>query len=94
MNKPIIIAAGTPQVLLPYDNANVFVRNIQQHRGPLASWTAWVANKTLRPAEAAKQLGISEATLREVNHIPPRMLIKAGSTLVVPRSDAQAPAVS
>ena len=87
MNKPIIIAAGTPQVLLPYDNANTFVRNIQQHKGPLASWTAWVANKTLRPADAAKQLGINEATLREINHIPPRMLVKAGSTLLVPRSE-------
>jgi membrane-bound lytic murein transglycosylase D len=87
MNKPIIIAAGTPQVLLPYDNANTFVRNIQQHRGPLASWTAWVANKTLRPSDAAKQLGISEDRLREVNHIPPRMLVKAGSTLLVPRSE-------
>lgn len=85
MNKPVILAAGTPQVLLPYDNANNFVRNIQQHRGPLASWTAWVATKTLRPADAAKQLRVSEATLREVNHIPPRMLVKAGSTLLVPR---------
>jgi membrane-bound lytic murein transglycosylase D len=86
MNKPVILAAGTPQVLLPYDNANAFVRNIQQHHGPMASWTAWVAPKTLRPADAAKQFGISEATLREVNRIPARMLVKAGSTLLVPRS--------
>jgi membrane-bound lytic murein transglycosylase D len=87
MNKPVILAAGTPQVLLPYDNANSFVRNIEQHRGPLATWTAWVANKTLRPADAARQLGVSEELLRSVNHIPPRMLVKAGSTLLVPRTD-------
>ena len=85
MNKPVILAAGTPQVLLPYDNANRFVRELPRHRGPLASWTAWVAPKTLRPADAAKQVGMSEAQLREVNHIPPRMLVKAGSTLLVPR---------
>ena len=85
MNKPVILAAGTPQVLLPYDNANLFVRALPRHRGPLASWTAWVAPKTLRPAEAARQVGMSEAQLREVNHIPPRMLVKAGSTLLVPR---------
>ena len=85
MNKPVILAAGTPQVLLPYDNANRFVRALPLHRGPLASWTAWVAPKTLRPAEAARQVGMSEAQLREVNHIPPRMLVKAGSTLLVPR---------
>jgi membrane-bound lytic murein transglycosylase D len=85
MNRPVILAAGTPQVLLPYDNANRFVRNHSKHRGPLASWTAWVAPKTLRPAEAAKQVGMTEAQLREVNNIPLRMLVKAGSTLVVPR---------
>ena len=86
MNKPVILAAGTEQILLPYDNANDFVKSIANHHGPLATWTAWVAPKTLRPADAAKQVGISEAALREVNHIPPRMLVKAGSTLLVPRS--------
>jgi membrane-bound lytic murein transglycosylase D len=85
MNKPVILAAGTPQVLLPYDNANLFVRALPLHRGPLASWTAWVAPKTLHPTEAARQVGMSEAQLREVNRIPARMLVKAGSTLLVPR---------
>jgi membrane-bound lytic murein transglycosylase D len=86
MNKPVILAAGTPQVLLPYDNADDFVKALDTHNGPLASWTAWVATRTLRPAEAAKQVGMSEAELREVNRIPPHMLVKAGSTLLVPRN--------
>lgn len=90
LNKPVVLAAGTPQVLLPYDNANEFVRNIQQHKGPMASWTAWVAAKTLRPADAARQLGVSEQLLRDVNRIPPRMLVKAGSTLLVPRTEQRA----
>jgi membrane-bound lytic murein transglycosylase D len=94
MNKPVILAAGTPQVLLPYDNANQFVRNIVAHRGPLATWTAWVAPKTLRPAEAARLVGMNEATLRDVNRIPPRMLVKAGSTLLVPRSQHRTADVS
>jgi membrane-bound lytic murein transglycosylase D len=88
MNRPVILAAGTPQVLLPYDNANRFVSELPQQRGPLASWTAWVAPKTMTPAEAAKSVGMSEANLRSVNRIPARMLIKAGSTLVVPRGNA------
>ena len=87
MNRPVILAAGTPQVLLPYDNANRFVRDLPQHRGLLASWTAWVAPKLLRPADAAKQVGMSEEELREVNGIPPHYLVRAGSTLLVPRSD-------
>ena len=54
MNRPVILAAGTPQILLPYDNANRFVRELPQHRGPLATWTAWTAPRTMKPAEAAR----------------------------------------
>ena len=86
-NKPVILAAGTPQLLLPYDNANRFLRRLALHAGPTATWTAWVAPTTLKPAEAAKQVGMTEARLREVNRIPPRMLVRAGSTLLVPRGD-------
>jgi len=86
MNRPLILAAGTPRLLLPYDNANRFVRALMAHRGPMASWTAWVTEKTMRPAEAASQVGMTEEELREVNLIPPKMLVKAGSTLLVPRS--------
>ncbi|HUG22055.1 transglycosylase SLT domain-containing protein [Piscinibacter sp.] len=86
MNRPVILAAGTPYVLLPYDNANRFVRALIDHTGPMATWTAWIVPKTMRPADAAKRVGMSEAMLREVNRIPPRMLVKAGSALLVPRN--------
>jgi membrane-bound lytic murein transglycosylase D len=94
MNKPVILAAGTEQVLLPYDNAAQFLRGLRDHKGPLASWTAWVVPKTMRPADAAKQVGMSEAELRAVNRIPPRMLVKSGSTLLVPRSASRQADVS
>ena len=86
MNKPVILAAGTPQVLLPYDNANHFVHSLKLHRGLLASWTAWVAPRTMKPAEVAHLVGLAEPQLRELNNIPKGMLVKAGSTLLVPRS--------
>ena len=89
MNKPVILAAGTPQILLPYDSANRFVRQLPQHRGPLATWTAWVAPSTMRTAEAARHIGMNEDQLREINRIPSRMLVKAGSTLVVPRTQGR-----
>ncbi len=86
-HRPVIIAAGTPQILLPWDNATVFQRNFDAYtQGQYASWTAWTAPSTMNPAEAARRTGMSEADLRGVNNIPPRMLIKAGSTLLVPRS--------
>ncbi|MBH9576624.1 transglycosylase SLT domain-containing protein [Inhella proteolytica] len=86
MNKPIILAAATPQLLLPYDNAAQFVQALEAHQGQKASWTALQLPKTMKPAEAAKWAGMSEAELREINRIPPRMNIKAGSTLLVPRT--------
>ncbi len=86
-HRPVIIAAGTPQILLPWDNATVFQRNFEAYsQGQYASWTAWTAPSTMNPAEAARRTGMNEADLRGVNNIPPRMLIKAGSTLLVPRS--------
>ncbi|HOM15223.1 MAG TPA: LysM peptidoglycan-binding domain-containing protein, partial [Rubrivivax sp.] len=93
-NKPVILAAGTPQVLLPYENATQFLRNLRTHRAPLATWTAWVAPATMKPADVARQVGMGEEHLRAVNRIPPRMLVKAGSTLVVPRSTHRSSDVS
>ncbi|MFN5348645.1 MAG: transglycosylase SLT domain-containing protein [Polaromonas sp.] len=86
-HRPVIIASGTPQILLPWDNALVFQRNFEAYsQGQYASWTAWTAPATLSTSEAARRVGMSEADLRSVNNIPPRMLIKVGSTLLVPRS--------
>ena len=86
-SRPVILAAGTPQILLPWDNAVIFQNNLQAYGGGrLASWTVWLAPATMRPADAAKRVGMSEALLRSVNNIPPRMVIKAGSSLLVPRS--------
>jgi membrane-bound lytic murein transglycosylase D len=87
INRPVILAAGTPQILLPWDNAEIFENNLLAHAaGRLASWTVWMAPTTMRPAEAAQRVGMSEAELRSVNAIPPRMVIRAGSSLLVPRS--------
>jgi membrane-bound lytic murein transglycosylase D len=94
MNKPVILAAGTPQVLLPYNNATLFVSKLRTHSAPLATWTAWVAPATLKPADVARQVGMSEEQLRSVNRIPPRMLVKVGSTLLVPRSPTKTGNVS
>ena len=86
MNKPVILANATAQLLLPYDNAGRFVTNLASHRGAMASWTAWVVPKTMKPGDAAKQVGMTEALLRDINKIPPKMLVKGGSTLLVPRT--------
>ena len=84
--KPVIFAAGTPEILLPWDNAKVFRRNMQAFdEGQYASWTVWTVPSTISVAEAAQRVGLGESDLRALNNIPPRMLIKAGSALMVPR---------
>ncbi len=94
MNKPVILAAGTPQLLLPYDNASQFMSNLAGHSGRLASWTAWNAPRTMKMAEAAQMVGMSESELRSINQIPPKMMVTAGSTLLVARSEQRVSDVS
>ena len=86
-SKPVLLAASNSQILLPWDNAERFQNNLTAYTGGrLANWTAWVAPSTLSPADAAKRVGMTEDELRSVNNIPPRMRVKAGSTLLVRRS--------
>ena len=86
LNRAVILAAGTAQLLMPYDNANHFVKAVQRHPGPLASWTTWTVPQSMKSAEAAKQAGMPESSFLAINHIPPRMIVQAGSTVLVPRT--------
>jgi membrane-bound lytic murein transglycosylase D len=87
VNRPVILAAGMPQILLPWDNAAVYQRNLEAYGGSrLASWTVWVAPTNMAVSDAAKRAGMTESDLRSLNNIPPRMLIRAGSSLLVTRS--------
>jgi len=86
MSRPVILAAGTPQILLPWDNASTFERNLQLHANrPLATWTAWVVPSTMKVDEAARRVNMAPAELRSANSIPGGMMVKGGSTLLVHR---------
>lgn len=86
LNKPMVMAAATPEILLPRDNAIAFLTQLRQYKGSLASWTAWQVPQTMSVAQAAQRVGMSESALRELNRIPPRMMVRAGSSLLVERS--------
>ena len=89
MSRPVILAAGTPEILLPWDNAERFLSRLDEHANkPLASWTAWTVPKTMKASEASKILKMSEAELRSINTIPSGMQVKQGSTLLVARQGA------
>jgi membrane-bound lytic murein transglycosylase D len=86
MNRPVILASSTPQVLLPWDNATTFEINLQnQAQQRLATWTAWQAPRTMKAEEAAALVDMNVAQLRSANGIPNNMMVKAGSTLLVHR---------
>ncbi|MEN9689335.1 MAG: hypothetical protein RI998_1332 [Pseudomonadota bacterium] len=93
-HRPVLLANGTPHILLPWENAEVFKLNFENHGKKMASWTVWVAPKTMKVADAAKRAGMSTEEFRNVNKIPSGMVIKAGSALLVPRSASQVKDVS
>ena len=91
--KPVIFAAGTPEVLLPWDNAAVFQQNLlEADPASLASWTAWVAPSAMPSRQVASKFGMDEGNFRAVNDLPRGVLIKAGSTVLVRRATDSATA--
>ncbi|VVE23816.1 lytic transglycosylase [Pandoraea iniqua] len=85
--KPVILGAAQPQILLPFDSAEVFQKRLKGYDKPLSSWTTYTSASRERPEDVARKLGVDAAVIRSVNNIAPRMRLKAGSTLLVPRSD-------
>jgi len=84
-NKPVIMAAATPTILLPWDNALLFEERLREHKGQTSNWTVWRVPSNMTAAEAARRHNLTEAQIREINQIPPRMMLRTGSTILVPR---------
>ncbi|HEY1609450.1 MAG TPA: transglycosylase SLT domain-containing protein, partial [Paraburkholderia sp.] len=85
--KPVILGATQPQILLPFDNASAFEHNLKSYSGQLSSWTTYTVDERATPAAIAEKIGVDASTLMSVNKIPVGMRLKAGSTIVVPRTD-------
>ena len=70
----------------PHHHYTIFQNNLLAFTGArLASWTVWIAPTTMKAIDVAKRVGMSEADFRNTNNIPPRMMIRAGSSLLIPR---------
>lgn len=83
--KPIILGANKPEILLPTSKLSTFNDALLNHRGAMSTWTTVTLSGTEKPSTFAQRYGMSELVLRDVNNIPTGMLIKPGSTLVVPK---------
>ena len=87
-NRPVITGSSNTQILLPESNAAKFRQNLSKWSHSLSSWTAHTVSSARERIETlAARLGTTAEILREVNHIPPKMRLKAGSTILVPKSE-------
>ncbi|WP_347554671.1 transglycosylase SLT domain-containing protein [Robbsia sp. KACC 23696] len=85
--KPVILGSTQPQILLPFDSAEVFARNLKHYSLPLSSWTTYQVSARERPKDLAEKIGVDPKLLMAVNKIPSGMRLKPGSTILVPKSD-------
>lgn len=87
--QPVIVGAHHPEILLPTDRLSLFNQSLSNYTGSLSSWTTVTLSSTEHPSTLAKRYGLKEKILREINHIPERMLLKPGSTLIVPKQNME-----
>ncbi len=87
-NRPVIVANGTPALVLPADRAKIFLANLEGHDQPLVSWHI----HTLRPGDKLDRIatknGISLARLKEINGIGRRTKVAPGYQLMLPLKGA------
>jgi membrane-bound lytic murein transglycosylase D len=89
-NRPVIVGSADTKILLPQTNAEKFKKNISKWTQSLSSWTSHTVGSARERIEAiAAKFDTTPAVIREVNHIPPRMVLKAGSTILVPKTETE-----
>jgi membrane-bound lytic murein transglycosylase D len=88
--KPVITGEST-KILLPKENAEKFNLNLAQWGRALSSWTTHkITSARESIASLAAKLGTTPEVIRQANNIPPQMRLKAGSTILVPKTNATA----
>lgn len=85
-NRPVITGDASTQILLPQSNAEKFKKNLSNWTHALSSWTIHKVTSAREKIEAiAQKFHTTPAVIREVNNIPPRTHLMAGSTILVPK---------
>ena len=85
--KPVI--AGDSQILLPKENAEKFHLNLAQWGHALSTWTTHkITSAKESIASLASKFGTTPEIIRQANNIPAQTRLKAGSTILVPKTSA------
>jgi membrane-bound lytic murein transglycosylase D len=84
-NRPVIPdSKGGSSIVLPAEQVDVFMSNLEAHNKPLTSWQAYTIKKGESLDSVAKAHGLTVARLRHVNGISAKMRVGPGHTLLVP----------
>jgi membrane-bound lytic murein transglycosylase D len=83
-NRPVVSIAVAPQLVLPADRAEAFVRNLRQNDRPLSSWTTYTFKAGDRLEKIAVDHGTTLAKLQAANGLGPRSKLQPGQQLLVP----------
>jgi LysM repeat protein len=83
-NRPVIAGADAFTILLPIDNAELFVAKLDLHDQPLVSWQAYRVKEGESIVQVATKFGLSVETLRTINGLGARARVHGGHLLLVP----------
>ena len=89
--KPVITGGEKTKILLPKENAEKFHVNLASFGKALSSWTTHkITSAKESIASLASKFGTTPEVIRQANNIPDRTRLKAGSTILVPKTSAMA----
>ena len=83
-NRPVVSTMVAPQIVLPADRADVFMRNLESHTNPLSSWQVYTFKPGDRLEKLAAERGVTVERLRAANGIGPKSKVTVGQQLLVP----------
>lgn len=87
--RPVITGDDRTKILLPQKNAEKFHLNLAQWGQALSTWTTHrITGARESIASLASKFGTTPEVIRQANNIPAQTRLKAGSTILVPKTSA------
>jgi membrane-bound lytic murein transglycosylase D len=88
-SRPVIIGNEQTKILLPQENAEKFHLNLAQWGRSLSTWTTHkITGARESIASLASKFHTTPEVIRQANNIPAQSRLKAGSTILVPKTRA------
>jgi len=81
------------ELLLPVEKIGTFITNLERYEAedkPLSNWMTYTLKRGDTLAKVAARFKLSEARLRQINGVTPRLKVRPGFTLLLPRPGSPA----